>query len=113
MSSSNPFRIKSAWFNSSLVWLVNRAIVKHPAFLADSTPDGESSTATQSSGIAPKASAALRKGSGAGLPLTTSSAQIMTFGNVKPDASKLVVATALGPLVAIDQQSGPNFDKKS
>ena len=68
------------------------ANVRHPAATALATPVGESSMATQSLACTPRRLAAVRYGSGCGLPLVTSS-PVMTTSNV-PGGSVRTTASA-------------------
>jgi hypothetical protein len=57
---------------------VRSAKILHPAARADANPAGESSMAKQSAGSSPNRWAAVRHGSGLGLPAATSSALTST-----------------------------------
>jgi transposase len=68
-SRSPTTKVHSAWISSVGAIRSGTMTVIMPAAAADRTPLCESSSARQSAGATPSRSAALRKGSGAGLPL--------------------------------------------
>ena len=84
-SRSEPIRVWLAASGTSTT--CGTAITTHPAAVADLTPVGESSIAMQSRVRTPSARAAVRKGSGCGLPLATSSPAITSVNESGGSAS--------------------------